>query len=42
MFWKRKQKKVQRIHPELVNIIRWQYQYYRLNKNIDLLYIKYK
>lgn len=42
MFWfQKRQKKVQGLHPELIKIIQWQYEYSRLNKNIDSLYIKY-
>ena len=38
--WKSSNKE-NKIHPKLAKIIRWQYEYYRLNKNIDKLYIKY-
>jgi len=40
-FKKRKQNKIQKIHPELINIIKWQYNFYRKNKKNTDLFIQY-
>lgn len=39
MFWSKKKSK--KIHPDLVKIIRWQYDYYRSMKNVNSLYITF-